>query len=885
MAPIYRWAPIPKWQGTPVRVDVLDTDAFHLNGQAPGLPQAMVKALELGGCHARLIPPSKLASALERQKPGLLVISGLGFDENAAPDILAFLKHGGGLWLIGRGPILSKAMVKLGAKWVSDPAYRAPVGFRRILDGQNLRFRARQFATPDFQLTARGRRWFPFFFSSNPATSAAILSANNSTCYLATPPWVSVTPILQVGLVQKNWVFQNDLFTGWIMALFRYGGGRFAGARVLYCGLPCGQSLLSPSRPTFAATVIACAQRLAVPYPLHPWTRRPPLVGLPPLTRKNYFRYPGPIFMPLDISGAPQRVRNPLFWENLRLAGFNAFDSGIVWRRNVDAAGNVIDWPRMDRVVTAAQKHGLRVVFDPYTFAWNQMAWAGPQGPSGPSFYNPLFRKRFIHAMNSLAKRYAGNPAVVAMFATPYTGTSSFHIDATAAGKVAWQQYVRKTLGLSLSQAERRYSVHCATWADLPLPRPTLDRPYNLGPLWSDYLQFFIRGYHRFMRQVIKGIRSQCPDMPLILRGSYLDVAINMTLASEFSGVETHCECIETSPDVEGYYRGLGLRYGVPTSAENGWPKSRGGPLRMALASFLLGGYNDFMYSFGGPEWARPSLDAFYNAEEDVRALHQRHAHYPASNVALLNPDTTLYMSRPDDYRSIQDVPHLEFLMERLGFNFECVAAQFPKLNGLKVIIDDGANEVLTAHCRNALIRWVREGGDLIVFPRTGQYTLDGSASLPAALGINFDCPPGPQGLLFSRVIPVGKGRIIELPFVPANHHNKPAVTYFSRLLVRLGAIREVKVSPRVNSACFNAPGRTYVVLCNKSHRYVHAFFRESTLPAAKASLPDLTLKLTPSFAFREAKDVGHNLPLPMHHGAVTINLDRTHFTVVEFKR
>jgi hypothetical protein len=361
-----------------------------------------------------------------------------------------------------------------------------------------------------------------------------------------------------------------------------------------------------------------------------------------------------------------------------------------------------------------------------------------------------------------------------------------------------------------------------------------------------------------------------------MVRGNYLDVGIHFKLAAEFTNVAPHCECVETTFDTEGYFRGLGLSFGVPISAENGWPKSRGGPLRMALADYLLGGYSTFLYSFGGPGFARPGILDFHKTQQLARTL--RAARYPKSSLALLIPDTTLYASEPPSFFTMEVLPHLEFAMERFGFNFRAVSAQFPDFKGLTILIDDGSNFVLTPECRKKIAEWVRGGGTLVVFPKTGKYDLAGGGeSLEKEFKFAFD----PQKEPF-RIIPVGKGRVIIFSEVPVQ---KNTLTLFETMLVKIGAQREVVVTPRVNSACFQNGNKTYLVVCNKSAGYVGSYFRESSLARTEASLPNLELKVKPTFEFKRARDLVTGKNLEIKSGTATVSLPKTEFTVIEFER
>ena len=872
-----------RWKGPPITVGIVDSDMLPPLGQIPGLPKAMASLVTRIGCAADLIAPGTLGARLKRTPPDVLVFNGPGFVVGDDHALIDFLKQGRAIWLISAAPIFSRPLQADGTGgWRDAPTAKPDPLLRLVLEAPNgvapgwvqRPEHPLELVKPEFGLTAAGRAWWPFLPTALPATKCSVLPVNDSIARPCPPPWVTCTPLLETRFARKNWIRQNDTFSGWAMVMLSHHAGLFAGARVLFSGLPNAQnSILRPAHPAFGAVTASCLQHVATPAARVDATGKAPLDGLPPLTRANYFTYPGPIFMPINFGGTVP-TDDPTFWQDMQAGGFNAIHVGLAWRTKPDESGSVIDWRKMDGLVTAAKQHGYRIVIDPWIWDWNRFrAWTGNR-----SIHHQAWRDRFTEAMRTLARRYAHNETVVAMYATPHTDTSAFRVDETPEGRAAWRRFVRDGLGLSLEQASRCYGARMESWNDLPLPKASKDKPFNLGPVWADYLRFHHEAYHVFMRQVIRAIRSEIPDMPILLRGPYLDVAINMKLAAEFENVAAHSECIETTVDVEGYYRSLAVRFGVPISAENGWPKSRGGPLRMALADYLMGGYRDFQYAFGGPAWARPSINDFHAAQKAAREL--RTAAYPRASLALLIPDTTLWASRPPNFFSMEGRPHLEFAMERLGFPFEGVSAQYPKLDGLRVIVDDGSNHVLTSACRDALAAWVRAGGTLVVFPHTGEYILDGSkANLAGALGIAFEVPAGKP----HEVNGVGKGHVVILRDVPRTD-NPADIDQFERLLLDLGVVRDVEIRPRVNHACFHAEGKTYLVVFNKSRKHVGAFFQESRLSAVEANLADLTLTLRPNFSFRSAREIVTGRALIVQGGRLRIRLPATRFRVIEFR-
>ncbi len=865
-------AKAPIWQGPKVMIGVLDKDAFLPVRPAVSVAGKMVKVLKASGTEAEMIAPENLGGQLDGGKIDILVLSGPAFCAGDDARVIKYLKAGRSLWYIGTSPIFSQPMIRRERKWEPAKKWNPDPELNWIFDGPVQTRHWLDLTEPEFRLTKKGREWWSGFPVRLPATKCGFLTANDSISWPCSPPWVEVIPILETNYVSRNWIWQDDTFTGWVMVKFAHRAGPFAGAKIIFAGLPDDpRSILHPGNPAFGPAVVKCAEELAKPVKgLWKGVPAAPLAGLPEITRKNFFTYPGPVFAPLNFGGFP--VDDPVFWKNMDLAGFNAIHVSIPFLDTMNAKGEVVDWKRADAYVRAARDHHKKVIFDPYDFSWGRIQWTTEQSRS-----NPVFLDRFGEGMEKLAARYRKDPTVVATFAGPISVCyGSFGIDQTEFGKKGWQEYVQKTLGLSLKQASHRYGKNFTEWKDLPFPEHRKADRYNTGPIWADYLNFFIQSHHAFMRTLITRIRRGDPELPILMRGPYLDVSIHMKLAAEFPNVAPHCECVETTRDTEAYFRGPALSFGVPIGAENGWPKIRGGPLRMALADYLLGGYSYFLYSFGGPTFTRPGILDFYKTQQIARTL--RLARYPATSLGLLIPDTTLYASESPSFFSMEGLPHLEFEMERFGFNFRSVSAQFPDFTGLKILIDDGSNFVLTPECRKKIADWVRQGGTLIAFPETGKYDLAGGAvSLEKELGTVF----GGQDKK-GRMEKVGKGEVVIFSKVP---EEKDELSMFENYLVKFEARRDVVVTPHVNNACFRNGEKTYLVLCNKSADYVGSYFKESRLPAAEARLPNLELKVKPNFVFKRARDLATGKDFEIQNGTCTVHLPRTEFTVIEFDR
>lgn len=120
---------------------------------------------------------------------------------------------------------------------------------------------------------------------------------------------------------------------------------------------------------------------------------------------------------------------------------------------------------------------------------------------------------------------------------------------------------------------------------------------------------------------------------------------------------------------------------------------------------------------------------------------------------------------------------------------------------------------------------------------------------------------------------------VVVLPAVPVS---APEEARLEELLERLGAKRPLRVTPRVNTACFERDGKTLCVLYNKSRAYVGSFFRESTLAATEAALPDLVLTVRPTQRCRAARNIVTGQRYALANGEFTVPLPKTTWLAIE---
>ena len=662
---------------------------------------------------------------------------------------------------------------------------------------------------------------------------------------------VEVIDFWQANYKAKNWIQRWDIFTGSPLQMSVHHSGEFAGAKVIYVGLP--EEMRTAELLKSLLEQFKKPRRQKIAY-----------IGARELTRENFFNYPGMVAGPLCFRGY-NYLDDPIFDEDMRNAGFQFAMYCIPWLYE-EKDGEVVNWKQLDEIVNKMAAKGMKVMLDPYPFNFNPKSFKWLFGKDLP--YNPAVEARWLKAMGDIARRYKNNPTVAAMWCSPYTHTADFKVGSTPEMRKYWAEYLKNVKKYSIDDINKRYRLAIKSYDELMFPKEDKSKPYNIGPEWEDYLAFHAYACQEFLRKTIRTIRKEVPEMPLAIRGTHMDPALQMAVAAEFRNVSVHIECIETSVDTEGYFRSLALNYNVPVTAENGWPKAAPAAIKSAFGNLMLGNYPVFLYSFGGPRWLRQNYPEFRRYA--VIRQEMSDAAYVKPEVGLVLPDTTLYGGRPATFFAVEKLPALVLTMERSGVPFFSISSYLPKLDGLKLLLDAGHNRIYTRRSLEVFKRFVKNGGTYITFVTSGKYAFDGGMDFFETMGI-----PRKSG-----VHTLGNGKIVVLDDVKQYQD----YAKLSEMLELYGAKPAVKLNKSVCNALFADGGRKYLVLHNKRRELVGSYFTESRHPKVLAETESAELVIKPCFTFSKALLVPEKRVLPVKDGAVKLTLLPTDTAVLLFE-
>ena len=804
---------------------------------------ALVKELKKAG-----LPVAKYDDEiykLNAAKTPCLILSGTSLSRHDLRGLLDFLRAGG------------KVMIWGELDWDTASA-EGKLFLERIL-GLNITPRPR--GCSDFQLTASGRAYPELVkaFAQAKFDSLALIPINNSIEKQVLLPHVERIDLARADYRAGNWVQLNDVFYGTPLQLTIHHRGEFTGGRILYAGFPAGkESPLNPENPGFATFFRGAVSALNQP--------ETPFVSFnraAELTRENFLDYPGAVMGTLCFASYEYLDNDKVFDEDMAAGGFQFACYCIPWLTKVEN-GEVVDWEKLDWIVEKVALKGLKIMLDTYPYNFNpaSFTWQGQDAA-----YNPQGEKLWIEALGKIARRYKNNPAVVAMWCSPYTHSGDFRVADTPAIRGLWSSYLRDVKRYTLADVNQRYGLALKNLDDVPVPQPNPDLPYNIGPMWSDYLEFHIDSYQNFLRKSIRAIRAEIPEMPLTIRTAFMDPAPAMAVAAEFPNVSTHIECIETTVNTEGFYRSLAQNFKVPVTAENGWPKAPVAAMNLVFGDLMLGNYPIFTYSFAGPRWLRKSFNEL-NRYSVIRQEMAR-AEYPKAQLGLILPDTTLFGSRPASFFAIEKLPSLELTMERSGYAFYGVSAQIPKLDGLSVLLDSGTNRVFTRTSIDAFAEFMQKGGTFIGFPDSGAYCFDGGKGFLESLKV-----PAKPG-----TYKVGKGKLLLLEDV-----TKLDIPKLSAVFQASGLKPYVELNAPVCNALYVDGNRKYLAMFNKKREFVGSFFTESIHEKTVEKLPAVELEIKPGFPFRSVKRLPEKTAVPFSNGVVRLTMPAAEPVVLLFE-
>jgi hypothetical protein len=341
---------------------------------------------------------------------------------------------------------------------------------------------------------------------------------------------------------------------------------------------------------------------------------------------------------------------------------------------------------------------------------------------------------------------------------------------------------------------------------------------------------------------------------------------------------------------------GSHLRYGVPISAENGWPANRGEPARHAFYKALMGHYGAFLYSGGGSLQLLPNMSVLAEYAFLDAALRSTRPVMPRV-AALIYETTELFPAVGMPLDSKWHTPRFHRALFRRGYPAMATNIDQPDLSRIDIAIDGGGNTVVRRSVLQFLMQWVTEGHTLIISDKMAAYNESGAvppladqvrAPKESVYGIPPERIRPPEPFLTPHEgspvqgVAVGEGRILLLNDLEAEQMDDT----IGAVMDKLGAARPVICEPPLPVVVREDDRSLYVILYDVDIDTIGNYFGyDDASEDLAVSDTLLELKLTAPFAPSAAVDLARDKPLEVNGRTVRVALRKGHGMVVRLDR
>ena len=346
-----------------------------------------------------------------------------------------------------------------------------------------------------------------------------------------------------------------------------------------------------------------------------------------------------------------------------------------------------------------------------------------------------------LRALAALLEKFGANRSVVAWNAWMAGDMDSFYgghylqrhhelADYSRFARAGFRRYVRKTLHLSLGQASRRYGMQIKRWKDLELPQPVTSG-VDLRSIWRDFMNYRLWAVGRVQRQATKIIREDAPSavaeylygggLGHLYEGADFDVGVRNALKLGGSIHETSAP----SPTTLAYLGTARRVWGVPFSIETAGTPARLRDYQHAMFELLTQGASGFTWIQSGGVLKCPP-DTYGFGELRPALERMRGAQPVGKALALVYPDDAQLV---DIFGRFLPVPSHYFggladNLEGAGYNYDIYTDRSERVDwGRYPAVMSGLCSAMDVRTQKALLSYVKSGGILILFTRTGQYT------------------------------------------------------------------------------------------------------------------------------------------------------------------
>jgi hypothetical protein len=438
----------------------------------------------------------------------------------------------------------------------------------------------------------------------------------------------------------------------------------------------------------------------------------------------------------------------------LREQGGNYFQLRLDWA-SIEPRPGEYDVERPARYIAMAKACGMKLQIDFYSGypSHTVPSWYRSQqmetntgdftgGPFVPIGYFTQAREAGLRAFKALTDRYGDDDTVISWNAWIAGNMDAFYglkhnrerlqlMDYSSSAREHFRIYLRDERGFTLATLADRYGrpAPFGKWEDIDPPQPLTDR-IDLSPQWADFMDFrrWAVGYVQAEAAHALLASDKDAEMEFLYGGDLGQIEIGNDFDQGVKNARRFGGSLHqtSSPGAltNAYLGGARREFGVPFSIETAGTPALVPAHQKAMFELITEGASAFTWIQSGGVQTLPSPEhGFGELRPALERLSGSMSVDPS--IALLHSYSSklidIFGRQLDSHRlSTELAEHLE--KEGRSFSVFTDGTTDVPWDKFPVVID-GFSESLARQSVDPLIKYVHEGGRLVLFSSTGRYT------------------------------------------------------------------------------------------------------------------------------------------------------------------
>lgn len=439
----------------------------------------------------------------------------------------------------------------------------------------------------------------------------------------------------------------------------------------------------------------------------------------------------------------------------LREFGANYFQVRIMWSQ-VETAPGVYDFSCIDPYVKMAKRCGLwlQIDLDSGYPGWSVPSWYRDQcmvsstgkselpGNASTPYWAPA-RQEGLKLLQALLKHYQNTPEIISWNAWTGGWLDGFYLihgdpkivgmqDYSSWSQAKFREYVQNVLSLSLDQANSRYGLKLQKWEELVQPSPRMEE-IDLRPYWRDFMNYRMWSVGEAQKQATQLVAAGMPkSMSEYLYGG--GIGYLGRIGGDFDRGVENARTLGASMHYTGSpgaetqtYLGAAMRrFGVPFSIETGGTPAAPPEHQHAIFELLSQNASVYTYIRSGIWGTLVVPRADYGFGEHRPALERLKGAMPVGlTAAVVYPYSDMIIDPWNRHlKGTQSANDFVRRMETVGYNIDLYTDRTRNVAWKEYpVVIAAFPQALDPLFVEEILRYVREGGKLVVFSKTGEFT------------------------------------------------------------------------------------------------------------------------------------------------------------------